>query len=234
MLSADASTTLERPLWAAFVLEWGAQVAWGVLPGVLVIAAFLACPVQFLNLGPTAMTVATLALVLIAALPLHSYGRFLRLKRAEPLGRDRVVGESGILSRAEARVGARAFWRAARTPRVEALERELCRRAGRRPAPWTDTTGGIDSSPRLALDRFSAETRASIERAYADLDLEPGAGLESVRRSYRRLMRSYHPDRHGGDQTTALLADELARHLACAYSTLVDAYRRFGPASRSS
>ncbi|MCB2186660.1 MAG: DnaJ domain-containing protein [Deltaproteobacteria bacterium] len=37
-----------------------------------------------------------------------------------------------------------------------------------------------------------------IRDSYRDLDLEPGAGLDEVRLSYRRLAKALHPDRHPG------------------------------------
>lgn len=41
--------------------------------------------------------------------------------------------------------------------------------------------------------------RDELERWYKTLELDPGADLEAVRKSYRRLMRKYHPDRFASD-----------------------------------
>ncbi len=46
------------------------------------------------------------------------------------------------------------------------------------------------NQPRLTPQQLAA--------AYAELDLEPGAGLEEVKQAHRRLARALHPDRNPG------------------------------------
>ena len=66
----------------------------------------------------------------------------------------------------------------------------------------------LDSvAPRLGFDAASyARIRArhlapADDDPYAVLDVEPGADLEAVRAAYRRLVKTYHPDRHMADGT---------------------------------
>jgi DnaJ-domain-containing protein 1 len=59
-----------------------------------------------------------------------------------------------------------------------------------------------------------------IEQYYTNLEVEPGADLETIKRAYRRLMRKYHPDKHAGDPTKYKAATELAQSLTRAYMEL--------------
>jgi molecular chaperone DnaJ len=55
-----------------------------------------------------------------------------------------------------------------------------------------------------------------INQAYSDLGLGPGASLNEIKRAYRRLAKSLHPDLHPGTQS--LLMSKVNR----AYKTLID------------
>jgi len=52
---------------------------------------------------------------------------------------------------------------------------------------------------------------------YANLEIPDGADLEVARTAWRRLMKSYHPDRHSRDPERRRLANELAAQLTTAY-----------------
>jgi len=56
---------------------------------------------------------------------------------------------------------------------------------------------------------------------YANLELNPGASAEDVKRAYRSLMRRYHPDKHADDPEKYRAATELARSLTEAYQALL-------------
>ncbi len=59
-----------------------------------------------------------------------------------------------------------------------------------------------------------------VERWYKTLELEPGADLEAVRKSYRRLMRQYHPDRFASDPEKYEAATKIATKITAAYNGL--------------
>jgi DnaJ-domain-containing protein 1 len=65
-----------------------------------------------------------------------------------------------------------------------------------------------------------------IRRAYAALEIPPGSDFETVRKSYRALMRKYHPDRHTGSPEKLKAATELAQKLTEAYRLLEKRLRK--------
>ncbi len=76
------------------------------------------------------------------------------------------------------------------------------------------STGGVKTggATRVPSD--------DVSRAYAALELSVGADFATVRRSYRALMRRYHPDRHAGTPEKQKAATELAQKLTAAYDLL--------------
>jgi preprotein translocase subunit Sec63 len=50
---------------------------------------------------------------------------------------------------------------------------------------------------------------------YKELELQPGASLEEITQSYRRLISLYHPDRHPGPAS-----EELTKRLNLAFTKL--------------
>ena len=54
----------------------------------------------------------------------------------------------------------------------------------------------------------------------------PGSDFETVRKSYRRLMRKYHPDLHAGTPEKQRAATDLTQRLTEAYKTLEKHLRR--------
>ncbi len=67
---------------------------------------------------------------------------------------------------------------------------------------------------------------AAIRRAYAALEVPPGSDFETVRKAYRRLMRKYHPDLHGGSPEALRAANELTQRLTESYKLLEKQTRR--------
>ena len=57
-------------------------------------------------------------------------------------------------------------------------------------------------------------------RWYKTLELEPGADFEAVRKSYRRLLRQYHPDKFAQDPEKLRAATEVTRNITEAYNGL--------------
>jgi DnaJ-domain-containing protein 1 len=75
--------------------------------------------------------------------------------------------------------------------------------------------------------RASAGTQArkpspedELRHAYAALEVPFGADFATVRKSYRALMRKYHPDRHTGSPEKQKSATELAQKLSAAYQVI--------------
>jgi DnaJ-domain-containing protein 1 len=63
---------------------------------------------------------------------------------------------------------------------------------------------------------------ASMNRVrwYRTLELPVGAGMDDVRRSYRRLVAQYHPDKYAHDPEKYGAATEVARKITEAYNGL--------------
>jgi DnaJ-domain-containing protein 1 len=59
-----------------------------------------------------------------------------------------------------------------------------------------------------------------LRELYAQLEVPYGAGFEEVKRSFRRLMRKYHPDLHLGNPQKHKTATQLTMSLTQAYNEL--------------
>lgn len=70
--------------------------------------------------------------------------------------------------------------------------------------------------------RSSAGSGDKIAKYYKVLDLPVGAPYEDVKKSYRKLMRKYHPDRHVGNAKKQKAATELSMRVTQAYKELED------------
>lgn len=55
---------------------------------------------------------------------------------------------------------------------------------------------------------------------YKTLEVQPGADLKTVRRSYRKLLLKYHPDKFASDPDKYKVATEVTRKLTEAYNGL--------------
>jgi DnaJ-domain-containing protein 1 len=87
-----------------------------------------------------------------------------------------------------------------------------------------------DRESRAAEDAQRARERSrqaaggtrenKIAQYYAQLEVPYGSDLETVKQSYRRLMRKYHPDLHSGNPEKQKVATELAQALSRAYNEL--------------
>lgn len=79
--------------------------------------------------------------------------------------------------------------------------------------------------PSSARAATGAVANDELRRAYAALEVPFGADFATVRKSYRALMRKYHPDRHAGNPEKQRSATELAQQLTLAYK-LIEKNRR--------
>ena len=119
----------------------------------------------------------------------------------------------------------------------EQLEAELERRHRARaaarakasaPRPSPASSG---SRPRAARPSSGPLPRRpspedEVRRAYAALEVPVGSNFETVRKSYRALMRKYHPDHHSGSPEKQKTATELTQRLTEAYKLLERRLRR--------
>jgi DnaJ-domain-containing protein 1 len=95
--------------------------------------------------------------------------------------------------------------------------------AGARPA--AGPAAGARPSDRSGPSSARAQARKpspedELRRAYAALEVPFGSDLATVRKSYRALMRKYHPDRHTGSPEKLKSATELAQKLSAAYQII--------------
>lgn len=60
-----------------------------------------------------------------------------------------------------------------------------------------------------------------ILKYYSALELAPGAGKEEIKKSWKKLMRKYHPDLFHTDPERRKLAAELSARLTQAYQELM-------------
>jgi DnaJ-domain-containing protein 1 len=90
------------------------------------------------------------------------------------------------------------------------------------PRPSGARPDGHPSNPRGPGSSYARTTPADEElrRAYAALEVPFGADFATVRKSYRTLMRKYHPDRHAGAPDKLKAATELAQKLTLAYKLI--------------
>lgn len=82
----------------------------------------------------------------------------------------------------------------------------------------------LEQTQRLLLDATvhgSFEHSRQLALWYARLELPVGTTSKEVTRSFRRLVRLYHPDLYAADPAYAELANELTQHLVVAYNGLL-------------
>jgi DnaJ-domain-containing protein 1 len=103
------------------------------------------------------------------------------------------------------------------------LAREAASRAAR--ARAEESARRAEEGARRAQGNANPRPRPStgadeVRRAYAALEVPFGADFDAVRKSYRALMRKYHPDRHGQSPDKQKAANEVAQRLTAAYRVL--------------
>ena len=59
-----------------------------------------------------------------------------------------------------------------------------------------------------------------LRQDYANLEVAFGAPQEDVRKSYKRLIRQYHPDRHTGDPKRLKYATEITQKINQSYQRI--------------
>jgi DnaJ-class molecular chaperone len=106
------------------------------------------------------------------------------------------------------------------------LAEEIERRRQAREEVEQATSRTRRPEPRTPPPRRTAAGDEAIRKAYAALEVPAGSDLETVKRSYRRLMRKYHPDLNAGSKEKQRAATDLSQRLTEAYKTLEKHLRR--------
>jgi DnaJ-domain-containing protein 1 len=99
---------------------------------------------------------------------------------------------------------------------------------------WEEIGIGRDHKPgSRAQSRAHAKAppsrpngRKTIHDYYANLEVPFGSDLDTVKAAYRRLMRSYHPDRFANDPEMEAMATRLSQELAEAYQAIESYLKR--------
>ena len=106
------------------------------------------------------------------------------------------------------------------------LEAEIERRYRARQAAGRGATPRAQASPGRPSDGGQARKSSpsappdDLRLAYAALEVPYAADFATVRKSYRALMRKFHPDRHAGSPEKQKAATELAQKLSAAYQLI--------------
>jgi DnaJ-domain-containing protein 1 len=108
------------------------------------------------------------------------------------------------------------------------LDEEIERRRQAREEVEAATNRNHRPEPRASAPppRRTAAGDDAIRKAYAALEVPAGSDLETVKRSYRRLMRKYHPDLNAGSSEKQRAATDLSQRLTEAYKILERHLRR--------
>ena len=64
-----------------------------------------------------------------------------------------------------------------------------------------------------------------VDRAYAILGLRPGSSSSEIRRRYKHLVKTWHPDRWAGDPTSQAEAAQRMREINLAWQVLTESAR---------
>ena len=90
-------------------------------------------------------------------------------------------------------------------------------------------SGGASKHPGAESGRTrspsSAPPNEALRRDYATLETPFAADLPEVRKSYKRLLHKYHPDRFSGDDQKQALANEVTQRLNDAFAR-IEKYHR--------
>ncbi len=83
------------------------------------------------------------------------------------------------------------------------------------------------------MSQVGGSLPAAVARAYAILGLRPGCSERALKTQYKRLVKTWHPDRFASDPVGQADATTRVRQIIQAYGT-IDAYRAIAPSQRLS
>ena len=94
-------------------------------------------------------------------------------------------------------------------------------------AAWDELNDYLGAAPR----RPSLPPE-SLRADYANLEVPFGADIETVRRSYKRLVLSYHPDRHADHPEKVRVATEITKKVNESFERIRSWQERTGASDR--
>jgi DnaJ-domain-containing protein 1 len=107
--------------------------------------------------------------------------------------------------------------RKSREAAEDAARERYTQRTGQPPPPKREPKRrASQQGPRSPVAREEKRLR----ELYAQLEVPYGADFEEVKKSFRRLMRKYHPDLHAGNPEKHKVATQLTMTLTQAYNEL--------------
>jgi DnaJ-domain-containing protein 1 len=106
--------------------------------------------------------------------------------------------------------------RKSREAAEQAARERYTQRTGQPPPPKRESRQRRQPPPRVPPP--SSERR--LRDLYAQLEVPYGSEFEEVKKSFRRLMRKYHPDLHTGNPEKQKVATQLTMSLTQAYNEL--------------
>lgn len=86
-----------------------------------------------------------------------------------------------------------------------------------------DSTGN-----RAWQEELRRKQAEGLARDYANLELKPGAAEEDVRKSYKRLLIKYHPDKFAGSPEKQAIATEVTTKLNESYKRIIEILKAGG------
>lgn len=107
------------------------------------------------------------------------------------------------------------------------LEERLRRLETRHGLPGDETPGSSAGNERGGDPSWRSQGAATdsgkdpdMARWYANLEVPYGSDFETVQAAWKKLVRDYHPDRHGQDAERHATATEILKELNNAYEQL--------------
>ena len=95
------------------------------------------------------------------------------------------------------------------------------------PPPKPEANGSTTGARGPGSSRSQTATaQDELRRAYAALEIPFGSDFATARKSYRTLMRKYHPDHHTGSPDRQKAATELVQKLTLAYKLIEQKTRK--------
>ena len=91
--------------------------------------------------------------------------------------------------------------------------------------PGFEQIGGPQGSTRVDAPKNASDK--TLRDYYANLEVPYGSDFETVKASYRRLMRKYHPDKFAHDGSMEGLSTQLTQELTRAYQA-IESYLKTG------
>ena len=73
---------------------------------------------------------------------------------------------------------------------------------------------------RRGFEPFKEHRREALRQDYVNLEVSYGVSFEQVKKSYRRLLRFYHPDRNTDDPEKLRMATEITKKINVSFQRI--------------